>query len=271
MGKSATTGLSAVGFAVGGYVMPLMFPKLDPLIGYSLLTVAFLMIVAAFVLWIMGRRAVAEDPASPVSASGKHPTAIGINHGTVNVHHGVQDATQHRKQAPARDPNQSLRDDIERARLERERLDVMSSLEFGRALDAYRRFEPRAPAPLEAASEAEMDKDKPGTVNVTSHGQQGGITAHTVHVAKPPARPFGEAEKAAVLDIVPRDSPLTILAPLGDQEATHLATQIHSFLKTAGQRFAHDLVMVTPFAQPQTGIVLQATRNGHDLIVGSND
>lgn len=114
-----------------------------------------------------------------------------------------------------------------------------------------------------------MDKDKPGTVNVTSFGQQGGITAHTVHVAKPPPRTFGDAEKADILRIVPRDEPVAVMAAMGDQEATHLASQIHAFLRSEGQRLQSDCIMVVAYAQAPKGIILQATRAGHDLIVGS--
>lgn len=114
------------------------------------------------------------------------------------------------------------------------------------------------------------DKPPPGTVHsVTSFGQQGGITAHTVHVPQLPPRAFGEAQKADVLRIVPRDEPVAVMAPMGDQEATHLASLIHAFLRSAGQRLQSDCIMVAPFAQPPKGIILQATRAGHDLIVGS--
>lgn len=116
------------------------------------------------------------------------------------------------------------------------------------------------------------DKPPPGTVhNVTSHGQRGGITAHTVHVAKPQPRVFGDAEKADLLGKLDRDTPLTVLCPLGDQEATHLATQIHAFLRQSGQSLAQNLVMATMFAQPQSRIGIYPTSNGYDLVVGSND
>jgi hypothetical protein len=116
------------------------------------------------------------------------------------------------------------------------------------------------------------DKVGPAVVhNVTSHGQQGGITAHTVNVSRKPPRALGESEKASLLQTVPRDKPITILVPIGDQEALHLASQIHSFLRGAGQRFQHDLVMVTPFSGPQTGIGLYPHGDGFDLIVGTNE
>lgn len=116
------------------------------------------------------------------------------------------------------------------------------------------------------------DRKPPSTVyNVTSFGQRGGITAHTVHVAKPPARPFGEPEKADLLAKVDRDTPLTVLCPFGDQEATYLASRIHAFLRGSGQRLAQNVVIATAFTEPQSGIGLVKTHNGYDLIVGSND
>lgn len=75
------------------------------------------------------------------------------------------------------DPNKHLRDDIERARLEAERLDAMSSVEFRRSLDAFTRLEPRA----------SMSSPKAETYNV--HGAAGATTigkvVNNVH-HKPP-------------------------------------------------------------------------------------
>ena len=49
---------------------------------------------------------------------------------------------------PHPDPHRDIRLEIERVRLEADRLDALSSLEFRRGLDAYVRGDDRAPAPL---------------------------------------------------------------------------------------------------------------------------
>jgi len=113
--------------------------------------------------------------------------------------------------------------------------------------------------------------DKPHIVHqVTSHGQQGGITAHSVHIAKPPPRTLVEGMKAELLQKLPRDKPVSVEAPVGDQEAIHLASKIRAFLATSGYTFQADFVMAVPFSEPQKGIIIVPNGPGHRVIVGEN-
>lgn len=114
--------------------------------------------------------------------------------------------------------------------------------------------------------------DKSGiTHNVTSYGQTGGITAHTVNVARRPPRSLEDGMKAELLQKVPRDKPVSVEAVLGDQEAIHLAQHIMLFLRESGYRFQNEVVIAAAFAGPVTGILLEPNGPGMRLIVGANE
>jgi hypothetical protein len=87
-----------------------------------------------------------------------------------------------------------------------------------------------------------MAQDKPPATinqNVTSHNQSGGITAHTVNIG-PQRRdlnsPWGAPLKAQILDKIPRDKEIGIVAVMGDVECYELGMQLHTFLKANGYR-----------------------------------
>lgn len=49
-------GLAGIGFAIGGFAMPVALPKLDPIVGQGILLVAALFLLASLGLWLWERR-----------------------------------------------------------------------------------------------------------------------------------------------------------------------------------------------------------------------
>jgi len=69
------------------------------------------------------------------------------------------------------------------------------------------------------------------TFNVTSHNQQGGLTAGKVTIGRPP-RILDSTLKKHLLEILPgRDEQVTVESALGDSEARDFAQQICDFLR----------------------------------------
>lgn len=115
-----------------------------------------------------------------------------------------------------------------------------------------------------------MSQDKPSpSVSITSHNQQGGITAHTVTIA-PPARdlnsPWGEPLKQQILTALPRDKEINITSLLGDAESVELATQIHSFMQANGFKVPSGISQ-SVFSGPVKG--LQFNPDTNTFIVGA--
>ena len=73
--------------------------------------------------------------------------------------------------------------------------------------------------------------------SVVSHGQSGGITAHTVNLAPQP-RVLDEYGKRMLLTKVPRNYVVKINCPFGDTEAFDFAKQIKDFLIDNGFQIA---------------------------------
>ncbi|WAC72057.1 hypothetical protein OU995_21170 [Roseateles sp. SL47] len=71
---------------------------------------------------------------------------------------------------------------------------------------------------------------------VTSFGQQGGITAHTVNINGPVDRHLDEAGKASILQQLSKDVTFDVVAVQGDQEAFQFAYEIHQFLVQSGYK-----------------------------------
>ncbi len=55
--RALVTLFSSIGFALAGWVLPLVFPALDPLVAMGLLSLALVLLVSAGVLWLIGREA----------------------------------------------------------------------------------------------------------------------------------------------------------------------------------------------------------------------
>lgn len=57
MRSAIISGVGAVGFAIVGWAMPIVFPQVDPLVGQAMLAVGLLLLLTAFILWIRNRKA----------------------------------------------------------------------------------------------------------------------------------------------------------------------------------------------------------------------
>jgi hypothetical protein len=88
-------------------------------------------------------------------------------------------------------------------------------------------------APTEVTPEMKPVSDSTPNVNVTSHNQAGGITAHTVNVGEPPRRM--NTQLAAELDRVTKGyKKYKVTCALSDAEAYGLAAEMMSYLKSKG-------------------------------------
>ena len=75
------------------------------------------------------------------------------------------------------------------------------------------------------------EKDEP-MINITSHNQSGGITAHTVHIGKPQYE-LTDEDIAAVLKATPRDRPVEVLS-VGSNRAHEMGRRLVEALRGAG-------------------------------------
>jgi hypothetical protein len=112
-----------------------------------------------------------------------------------------------------------------------------------------------------------------GSANVTSHNQSGGITAHTVNVAKPPARQL-DAQAVALYNRIPLGAQVVITAVLNDVEAYSFAKQIFDHLGGARPDLKLDGVKQGVFTPPVQGT--QVNLNQHkggpvEILVGGNN
>lgn len=71
------------------------------------------------------------------------------------------------------------------------------------------------------------------SISITSNYQSGGITAHTVNVGRP-ARHLTPVRAAELVQLLPRDKPVTVFAVMGDPEVLDYATEIASHLTNSG-------------------------------------
>ena len=125
------------------------------------------------------------------------------------------------------------------------------------------------------------DKDKPfgygfgfsGNLydqRVTSHGQLGGITAHTVNLA-PQDRRLDANMKAQLLQMVPKNMTVSVDSPMGDGEAAGLAQQVWDFLAASGYKMVDDgLAQTVRMPSPRgQGIDLTGKPGIAQVIIGS--
>src|SRR6266568_1071263 len=76
--------------------------------------------------------------------------------------------------------------------------------------------------------------------SVTSHNQSGGITAHTVNVARHIRRTMSDALKAGLLRDLQRDRPVQVMGMNGNTESMTFADEIHRFLQANGFQMMND-------------------------------
>lgn len=109
----------------------------------------------------------------------------------------------------------------------------------------------------------------PTVINVTSHNQSGGITAHTVNVQNVVAR-MGPNLKAQILREMPRDRPIQLEYIMGDKSGYRLAQEIFEFLQTNGFALASKFIIPQPQFQPIIGVQVIPDDEKHEyrLFVG---
>lgn len=114
-----------------------------------------------------------------------------------------------------------------------------------------------------------MNDNPKGNVvhNVTSNNQVGGVTAHTVHLEKPP-RQIDDHLREQLLTTFRRDKRIDVAALLGDQESYQLAHQIYEFLKENGFQTS-DGVSHSVFRVAVKGIQAEVLSDHVLLVVGS--
>lgn len=84
MRSAIVTGLSAIGFVLAGWAMPIAYPKIDPLIAKASLIVAATLLLVALVLWFLDRNKREQSPPSfsqTHSGSGHNIIADAVNFG----------------------------------------------------------------------------------------------------------------------------------------------------------------------------------------------
>jgi hypothetical protein len=89
------------------------------------------------------------------------------------------------------------------------------------------------------------------TFNVSSYGQQGGITAGIVNIA-PRRRGLNEENRAQLLGLLPdRTREVKIEALLNDSESVHFAGEVHNFLVAQGYKVIfHQIIPTNPALFP---------------------
>ena len=102
--------------------------------------------------------------------------------------------------------------------------------------------------------------------HVTSHNQQGGITAGQVNIGPQP-RQLNEQGQTQILKNIPKDKKVTVTSVLGDGEAFQFASQIKAFLEQAG----YDVTGVDQavYTTPMNGQNIVTSDDGTNLIIGT--
>jgi len=118
--------------------------------------------------------------------------------------------------------------------------------------------------------EAMSKDDKKSIVNITSHNQSGGITAHTVNLG-PQDRVLSD-NAASQLDTELSKHPgkkISVTSVLGDPEAFKFATQIMVYLKEQG--YDVDGVNQAVYTAPVRGQHIRPTDDKVDIIIGAKE
>ncbi len=102
-------------------------------------------------------------------------------------------------------------------------------------------------------------------ISVTSNNQLGGITAHTVNIGSP-RRQLDAVSAQHLLQELPKNKPVKVVAVMGDQEAFAFATQILGHLKLNG--YQAEGVDQAIYSQPVVGQLIKPTASGFEVVVG---
>jgi len=118
------------------------------------------------------------------------------------------------------------------------------------------------------AGEVNMNKEQSEgqSVNVTSHNQQGGITAYNVNVESSPRKvTSGVAQQLAEYLPSDKNEAIIITAVMGDQEAFQFATKIKQHLVAEGRSVTG--VDQAVYAEPIIGQIIKKRPDGSTEIV----
>ena len=113
-----------------------------------------------------------------------------------------------------------------------------------------------------------FNKNQNQNVSITSNNQSGGVTAHTVNIGATP-RQLNAASAQQLLQGLPRDKPVTVVAVMGDQEAFSFASQILNHLRANGYTVSG--VDQAVYSQPMRGQFINPTATGFEVVVGGRE
>jgi hypothetical protein len=104
-------------------------------------------------------------------------------------------------------------------------------------------------------------------ISITSNNQSGGITAHTVNIGSM-RRQLDAASAQKLLQTLPKNKTVKVVAVMGDQEAFAFATQILGHLKANG--YQAEGVDQTIYSQPVLGQFINPTDSGFEIVIGGH-
>jgi hypothetical protein len=107
--------------------------------------------------------------------------------------------------------------------------------------------------------------NKNQNISITSNNQSGGITAHTVNIGSI-RRQLDAASAQQLLQALPKNKTVKVVAVMGDQEAFAFATQILAHLKANGYQV--EGVDQAVYSQPVVGQFINPTASGFAVVIG---
>lgn len=110
-----------------------------------------------------------------------------------------------------------------------------------------------------------FNKNQNQNISITSNNQSGGITAHTVNIGSA-RRQLDSASAQQLLQALPKNKPVRVVAVMGDQEAFAFATQILGHLKANG--YQAEGVDQAVYSEPVVGQFINSTASGFEVVVG---
>jgi hypothetical protein len=114
-----------------------------------------------------------------------------------------------------------------------------------------------------------MTDEKPeGDINITSHNQSGGITAHTVNVNPRFQHALGNAIREKLLHNVPSQKLAVVWATHGDEESYRYAAEIFDFLKSKGFNLFGSAPVNNIFTSPLYGVTVTPHDDKTEIYVG---
>ena len=112
------------------------------------------------------------------------------------------------------------------------------------------------------------DTVKTEVVNVTSHNQNGGITANQVNIGAIPRKLDNNIQNQLLGFLQDKNERIEISSILGDPESFEFASQINNFLKSQGY-LSVDGVNQSVYTKPVVGQFLNRDSTGVKILIGS--